>query len=225
VKIGKLLSAKKILVGSVSKLGTSFIINARIIDVEKGEMEFGDKAKADTQTDLDLAAEIFAKKLAARIHAKQKGEKVVLPKEEKVTHEEKVEEEPEATGTGGGGFRLKTTSLICMGVGLASGGVAFLYQLKTKKAHDAYVNLAYPAVDGYNTDDWAAEWDKVLKPQKTRNFFQVIGMAVGGAGLIMYGIDYFFLKKSSEEKAMLDKKHNWNLAFDNGYKLEYTYRW
>lgn len=35
VEIGKLISARKILIGEVSKLGKSFIISCRIVDVEK----------------------------------------------------------------------------------------------------------------------------------------------------------------------------------------------
>jgi TolB-like protein len=52
VKIGKLLSAKKILIGTVMKLGGTTIINGRIVDIETGIAEFGAKAKAESEDNL-----------------------------------------------------------------------------------------------------------------------------------------------------------------------------
>lgn len=54
VKIGKLLSAKKILVGSVMRLGSKLIISGRIIDVEKGIGERAASGKADSVEQLDV---------------------------------------------------------------------------------------------------------------------------------------------------------------------------
>ena len=85
VQIGKLLSANKILVGTVNKLGKSFIINARIVNVEKGTMEFGDKAKVSSLDELDKGCEIFARKLAARI----RGAKII---EEEDSQPQKTQE-------------------------------------------------------------------------------------------------------------------------------------
>ena len=52
VQAGKLLSARKMLVGTVMKLDQSIIINGRIIDVEKGTAEFAQKEIARTRADL-----------------------------------------------------------------------------------------------------------------------------------------------------------------------------
>ncbi len=70
VEVGRLLSARKILVGTIGKLGERYIINARIVDVEKGVMEFGDKASAKSEGDLEGAVTEFANKLAGRITKK-----------------------------------------------------------------------------------------------------------------------------------------------------------
>ena len=56
VELGKLLSADKILVGTLNKLGDTYIINARIIDVEKGNMLFADNTQANSEADLLNAA-------------------------------------------------------------------------------------------------------------------------------------------------------------------------
>lgn len=67
VKIGQLLSAKKILVGTITKLGKKFIINGRIVDIEKGIGEFGETVSADSQDDLADSVKIFIKNLSLRI--------------------------------------------------------------------------------------------------------------------------------------------------------------
>lgn len=67
VEIGKLLSARKILIGTVMKLGESIIINGRIVDVEKGVAEFGEKQDAAGEKDLYGAVTLFTEKLTSRI--------------------------------------------------------------------------------------------------------------------------------------------------------------
>jgi TolB-like protein len=71
VEAGKLLSANKILVGSVIKLGDKIIITGRIVDVEKGTADFSEKADAETMNDLDDTAERFVKRLTDRMLGKK----------------------------------------------------------------------------------------------------------------------------------------------------------
>lgn len=63
IRLGQLLSADKVLVGTVGKLGDSFIINARIIDVEKGTMDFAESTKVESESELDNACAEFAQEL------------------------------------------------------------------------------------------------------------------------------------------------------------------
>lgn len=53
VKIGQLLAANKILTGSVSLLGTKYILNIRVIDVEKGRVENAAPATSATLEGLE----------------------------------------------------------------------------------------------------------------------------------------------------------------------------
>ncbi|GEM_PF-2391356 len=53
VQMGKLLSARKILIGSVMKLGAKLIISGRVVDVEKGVGDQGAKGRASSIDDLD----------------------------------------------------------------------------------------------------------------------------------------------------------------------------
>lgn len=67
VKIGKMLSAKKMLVGTVMKLGKRIIINGRLVDVEKGIGIFGQKQDAKNEDALYDAVASFVRKLTKRI--------------------------------------------------------------------------------------------------------------------------------------------------------------
>ncbi len=70
VKLGELLSAQKVMVGTVGKLGSTYVINARIIDVEKGVMEFGENSEVGSESDLSSGCREFAYRLASLINGK-----------------------------------------------------------------------------------------------------------------------------------------------------------
>lgn len=67
VQLGKLLSAKKILLGEASKLGSSILITVRIVDVEKGVAEFAETEKAKREDTIDEACKALTKKLTKNI--------------------------------------------------------------------------------------------------------------------------------------------------------------
>jgi len=46
VEIGKILNVEKIMIGSVSKLGSTIIINTRVVDVKTGAMELAENTKS-----------------------------------------------------------------------------------------------------------------------------------------------------------------------------------
>lgn len=68
VQLGRLMAARKILVGEVSELGKSLILTVRIVDVEKGISEFAAKEKAGYIDQLDSATTRLVQKLSARIN-------------------------------------------------------------------------------------------------------------------------------------------------------------
>ena len=70
VQVGKLLSARKILIGTVSKLGNNFTIVSRVVDVEKGSVDFADSERCAKEDDVEAAARILAVKLVNRIAGK-----------------------------------------------------------------------------------------------------------------------------------------------------------
>lgn len=66
VKIGKLLSAQKILMGSVSKIDKGLVINIRIVDVEKGIAEMAAMEKAESESMLPETAKKIARKITGK---------------------------------------------------------------------------------------------------------------------------------------------------------------
>jgi TolB-like protein len=67
VKIGKMLSANKVLVGTVEKFGEKYIITGRLVDVEKGIAEFGHQERVNNWTDLDKCAAMFAENILRKM--------------------------------------------------------------------------------------------------------------------------------------------------------------
>jgi hypothetical protein len=78
VKAGRLLSANKILVGTIAKWGSKVIISGRLIDVEKGITECGHKETVNSVEELDKGAEYFVKNLMRIIEGKAPIEKEII---------------------------------------------------------------------------------------------------------------------------------------------------
>ena len=70
VKIGKLLSANKILAGTVSKIGSKYVISGRLIDVEKGVASFGHNEYTWNISDLDFCTQRFCDNLVKKMSGK-----------------------------------------------------------------------------------------------------------------------------------------------------------
>jgi TolB-like protein len=78
VQFGKILSARRIVIGEVNKIGSSILITARYVDVQTGESMFSATDKADSIDSLDTAAIRIAKDLATRIVSGDKM--IIIPK-------------------------------------------------------------------------------------------------------------------------------------------------
>jgi len=72
VQMGKLLSAQKIIVGEMNKIGKAVLLTLRIIDVEKGVSEYSSRDKASAIENVDEAAIKISRKLTQRIVSGEK---------------------------------------------------------------------------------------------------------------------------------------------------------
>ncbi|MFC1669201.1 CsgG/HfaB family protein [Spirochaetota bacterium] len=84
VKVGKLLSARKILVGEVTKIGKIIIITVRVVDVERGVAEFSSNVKAKGFDNIDKSAKKLSVRLMERITGKSSTELFARKKRKKV---------------------------------------------------------------------------------------------------------------------------------------------
>ncbi len=72
IQVGKLLSAKQIVLGTISRIGIKYIITAKIIDVASGKTLKADKVNADSIENLASQAEILGYRLAG-LNTNQNG--------------------------------------------------------------------------------------------------------------------------------------------------------
>ncbi len=74
VELGKLLAARKMLLGEVSPIGKSIVITIRIVDVERGVSEFAGSQKAESEDVLDVTVKKAARELACEMEGGDCGE-------------------------------------------------------------------------------------------------------------------------------------------------------
>ncbi|MCP4138634.1 MAG: hypothetical protein GY754_47195 [bacterium] len=102
VKIGQILSAQKILIGSISRLGVRFTISGKVVDVSTGSVDFAESEECYKEDDIEPASRVLAIKLLNHIT----GKNYPLP--------EKEDEENSGNGNRrfgiGIGYRFGTTS-------------------------------------------------------------------------------------------------------------------
>lgn len=68
VKLGNILNVQKIIVGSVMKLGTQFIINVNFVDVELSQIDLSVNITAGDENALMTAVAELAKKIAGKVN-------------------------------------------------------------------------------------------------------------------------------------------------------------
>ncbi len=78
VKLGKILSARRIVIGELNKVGGKILITARYVNVSSGESLFSSSDRADGLDDIDSVTRRLARKLAERIVAGDK--EVIIPR-------------------------------------------------------------------------------------------------------------------------------------------------
>jgi TolB-like protein len=110
IKVGELLSAQKILIGTAMKLGSSIIISGRIVDIEKGVAEFGAQQSAADEDELLEATALFCKKLTGqsshttKIASTKKYRETIKPAENNVKSAQSTAEKATKPKTSGLGF-------------------------------------------------------------------------------------------------------------------------
>jgi hypothetical protein len=220
VEIGKLMSARKIMVGEVSHIGKSIVTTVRIVDVEKGISEFAATQKAQSEDDLDSAVSQIARQIAGRIE----GETPVA-KEVQTRKEVRKETTPEAPG---GKSRAAYYAL-----GLIP-GLGQIYADRDVKGYIflgtfvASTVLAVLAINSYNTtkksyDDLgstasAAEFNKKYDDYKKAATNAKIFSAVFGLVYVINWIDIIFLSAPNFDAKVGMQNYNQPYFTLNAYR-------
>ena len=71
VEIGKLTAAKKLIMGSIGTVGDQIVITVRVVDVESGKIEIGDKQTAYSTSDIIPVVEELSRRIASKIIGKE----------------------------------------------------------------------------------------------------------------------------------------------------------
>ena len=181
VEVGKILSARKILVGSVMKLGTSIIITGRIVDIEKGIAEFSEKGTAKDHEGLSEAVGDFVAKLSKRIGIPVAG------------RETKSADKSSTSGSYGNPYSFPAFGLSAFT--LLSLGGGYYYNMQVAKLNSDYDKLSvkYKASSGYVAatalhDKMAANRKDAKKDVLYRNILY------GAGGLSFIGSGYFLFR-------------------------------
>jgi TolB-like protein len=67
VRLGKLLNVQRIVVGSFGKLIDKYLVNLRVVNVETGEIIFGDSVGGRTVEEIEAGLKAIAARMAAQI--------------------------------------------------------------------------------------------------------------------------------------------------------------
>lgn len=183
VEIGKILSTKKILVGTVMQLGDNIVITGRVVDVEKGTAEFSEKQSAANKNEVFSAVTLFVGNLTGRINENRK--KTVLQ---------------DSKGTGTASVKMDKNiygilSLTGVGITALSFGGAYYFDTKVKSANDEYNSLIPSYVNAADSATAVSLHNKMVnKKDEADKYAQYrnISYGIGGAMALLSG--YFIYK-------------------------------
>ncbi len=197
VQFGKILSAKRIVIGEVTKLGKGAIITARYVDVAKGTSLFSAKDKADTIDDIDKAAERLAKNLAQRIVDEDK---------EVLSSKTMTEYYVRSILPGLGQFYADkpVQGIISATLFVGSGIAAYFMYADYKKKDDDYHNL----------DRGSVNFDSKYDAYEKAGLYFDISLYVVGAVYLLHWIDVLFIARPDFGKPT-EAEAAFNSAFYN----------
>lgn len=141
VQIGQLLAANKILDGSINLVGNTYIVNTKIIDVEKGQLDFSETFKLNSLDEVEKATIDYTKKVAAHIYGVDESTIVISrPRAEYVWRSAFVPGwgQIHEGGTGKGFFFL-TSSILLLGNSL----YAYSSYTAAKSSYNSATGIPY----------------------------------------------------------------------------------
>ena len=207
VQIGKLLSARKILVGDITKIKTAYIITVRVVDVEKGVAEFSSMEKALNEDELDKASANLTTKLIGRITGKTQSQLLAGLETRTMTGYYVRSIVP-----GWGQFYAdrNTEGLTFSGLFVASAGFTVWSYFNYNKKKKAYDDLTL------GSSEFDSKYNDYKKAADMYNY----ALIAVGAVYVLHWVDVLFFAKpdfgKKDEGAYLKEGPYMHFVFNNG---------
>lgn len=199
VELGKILSAGKILVGTVMRIEEQYIITGRIVDVEKGVVDFSEKSVAGNKSEIIVAVSAFVEKLADRIDnrnsvktddddkaKKEAADKEAARKEETRKAREKRDTSKSAEQSYSNDYTGKMIlSLVCTGAFFGGG---YYLDTRVKSKSDSLNTLYSQYTRSTDPAEITSVKSKIKSEQKESDkyiLYRNISYGIGGAGVLV----------------------------------------
>lgn len=213
IEIGKMMSAKKILIGEVNSIGTNIIITIRIVDVENGISEFSSQEQISDQKKLANGAVKLVELLTDSVKRRYDIEtrtmqgyylRGIIPGWGQIYADSPVK----------GSLYLSST--VFLSVFTIYSGIQWSQNKKD-----------YDKLNRYDSQD---EFDKRYKAKKNSAMMTWAGMGTIGAVYVANWLDIIFLSKPNYKKENGENYNAFNFymnpSFNNEicYHAEYSFR-
>lgn len=199
IKMGELLSAQKILIGTVMQLGDAIIISGRIVDIEKGIAEFAVNQSAANENELLEATRLFCRKLTGTTSqtAEISGTKRKKTSPETTTAEKKPAETRKTTDKASKtGTASKADATVKTSKKAANIKPSVVPSKKTYAQYEQ-IELSFSNFPGNDHD-----WISIAKPDEGENYYQTYSytgsqikegnLSLGGLDAGQYEIRYYY---------------------------------
>ncbi len=211
VQIGKILSARKILLGTVMKMGKKIVINGRIVDVELAVAEYSESATAESEEALIDSVKEFTENLTSKIGSSDTDKKYAeLEKKRKEKEKAKKEEiekksEPEIPFPANP-YKWQTAASLAATAVFFGGGIYM--NMKIADANDEISDLEKKYDAAVSTSDARRLHSDIEDKQdsaKSYSLYRNIFYGAGAAALVATGyfaIRYVLLVRESRKTAV-----------------------
>lgn len=196
VEIGKLLAAEQIILGSFSKVGSGYIINAKIIDVTLGRNIQAEKVEFSSMDDLSKSMDLLAYKLAGLEQVEQETSTAYgaeLRKEAYGLFQEQIDQLEKDSNTLAdeeiSGFPVRVEDLLKLMIDskytfadLEERADVLLFKVREKKVEYERLIEIQSLIEDLTY--WELKYEKEGAAVSRRNIFKYVftGLAVGSLG-------------------------------------------
>ena len=193
IKVGEMLSAQKILIGTVMQLGDAIIISGRIVDIEKGIAEFAVNQSAANENQLLEATRLFCEKLTGK--TSHTAEISGVKRKKTAVATQTTKKGKSSTSTAAQSTKVTKSAAIKTSKKIADIKASVVPNKKVYAPWEQ-IELDFSNFPGNNYD-----WVSIAKPDEPENYYQTYSytgsgvtegkLSLGGLDKGIYEIRYY----------------------------------